>query len=208
MLPQVPRKKDLRLIEKLSGIPAAIKIQEIIERKRTIAARCHMFVDEFAVAIKFRDPGHDFGMRGRKCYCHCEERTRRQHVVAVEPSEDFAGRDCHPFVDRVTLPVILFADDMVELIAVTFEYRTGPIGGTAVDHDIFEIRVTLPKHRKNGFFDESALIEGRGYNRDARPRPSIRQPARYGEIRPRRLVGPARIAGSRHRIGREAAQSE
>src|ERR1700730_4955099 len=132
-----------------------------------------MLVDELAVAIKYCNAGHDFGTRGCKRYRHCEERARRQHVVAVEPSEDFAGCDRHPFVDRVTLPVIFFADDVVELIAVTFEHRTSLIGGTAVDHDIFEIRVALPKHRKNGFFDEPALIEGRRDYRDARPWPSI-----------------------------------
>src|SRR3984893_5106897 len=207
-VPRLSREKSLRLIEKLSRIPAAVKIQEIIERQRTIAARCHVLVDKLAVAINFCDAGHDFGARGCKRYRHCEERARRQHVVAVEPSEDFAARDCHPFVDRVTLAVILFADDVVELIAVTFEHRTGLIGGTAVDHDIFQIRVALPEHRKNGFFDEPALIEGRRNNRDARPWASIGQSARYGEIGRRRLVGPELIAGSCLRIGREAAQSE
>ena len=207
-VPKLPPEEDLGLIEKLSRVPAAIKIQEIIERERTIAARCHMLGDQLAVPINFRDAGHDFGARGCKRYRHCEERAGRQHVVAVEPSEDFAGRDRHPFVDRVTLAAILFADDVVELIAVTFEHGTGLIGGAAVDHDIFQIRVALPEHRKNGFFDEPALIEGGGNNRDARPWPSIRQPARYGEIRRRHLVGPACVAGSRRGIGHEAGQSK
>src|SRR6516225_9050339 len=167
-----------------------------------------MLVDELAFAINFCDAGHDFGARGGKGYRHCEERAGHQHVVTVEPGEDFAGGDRHPFVDRFALPVILFAHNVVELIAVTFEHRTGLIGGTAVDHDIFEIRVALPKHRKNGFFNEPALIEGRGNNRDARPWSSIRQPARYDEIWRRYLVGPACIAGSRHGIGYEAAQSK
>jgi len=56
-VPQLSREKYLRLIEKLSGIPARVKIQEIIERQRTIAARRHVLVDKLAVAINFCDAG-------------------------------------------------------------------------------------------------------------------------------------------------------
>jgi hypothetical protein len=63
-------------------------------------------------------------------------------VVGVKPAEDRALGAVKSFVQRVTLPVVAFADPL-EAVAEAFELRDRVVGGTPVHDEVFDIAIIL-----------------------------------------------------------------
>ncbi len=85
-------KKHLRLVEELPGIPAAVEIEQIVDRQRPVIARREVLGHQLAVAIEPADAGNEIGTGCRETERSRGQGAGRQHVVAVEPEQDVAGR--------------------------------------------------------------------------------------------------------------------
>lgn len=61
-VPELSSKHDFRLIKELPGVPTIIEIQNLVERKYTIATRRYMLGDPLAVSVNLGYSRHHIGV--------------------------------------------------------------------------------------------------------------------------------------------------
>ena len=193
--PNIAREHHFRLIKKLSGVPAAVKVQQVVERQRPRLAAGHVMRHRPAAAPERDDARHQIGPGGMEAHRHPGQRARRQHVVAVQPGQDVAGGQRHALVDGVTLPFVLFRNRCGQAVAVALHDAYRAVLRAAVHHDVLDARVALAGDGKDRLLYVLALIVRRGDDRNERPPfPSGQS---IGQWRGRGNVGPLAIAANR-----------
>src|SRR5262249_21517100 len=80
-------------------------------------------------------------------------------IIAVQVGDDVARRSPQAFVDSVRLAAILLAHPVCKAILKFPDDVNAPIRASAVDYDVFEIRVALTKYRRNRLFQIIGLVE-------------------------------------------------
>lgn len=117
-------------------------------------------IDADAVAI------HDIDVRViAEELGHIGQRSRQQHVVAVEPGHDIAVDSAETKVDRMRLSVVALAypgEPAVELS----QDAAGIVGRAAILRGVPQCRVILSEHRSDRAFDICSLVEAWRHDRD------------------------------------------
>src|SRR5262249_20195829 len=101
-IPDLSREEDLRLKKELSCVPATIQIEEIVERQYAFITTRKMSFHQLAIAPQLADAGNHVGTTPIERQGDAGESVRREAVVTIEPGENLAPGDSHPFVDGVT----------------------------------------------------------------------------------------------------------
>ena len=190
-LPDVAGEHHFGLIEKLSGVPAAIEVQQIVERQRSRLAAGHVMRDCLAAGPERDDARHQIGPRRVESHGHRRQSARRQHVVTVQPGQNVAGGQRHALVDRVALAFVFFRNRRRQHVPVAVHDGHGRILRAAVHHDVLDARIALAGDGKNRLLDVLALIVGGRDDRDQRPALAIGQ--RIWQRRGHGGVGPFAI---------------
>jgi hypothetical protein len=89
-------------------------------------------------------------------------------IVAIQISDDVAGGSRQSLVDSVPLSTISFAYPIRYPITKASYDLGALIGASAINDDVFQIRVLLPKYGLNRLTEIASLIEGGCDNRDSR----------------------------------------
>lgn len=163
---------ELLRIEKDAGLMIIRVDSEPVMAKEKSAAQVTVSVERLCGRGELNHPAGD-NIYVRKRLSDLAEAVDTEHVVGIDELEDCACRSGQSVVDRCSLPAIGFGAPVREPGLVFFDSRNCAVGGAAVHHDIFEVRITLQQHRTDGFFDELALVEARGDDRDPRPGAAI-----------------------------------
>src|SRR5262249_28280402 len=80
---------------------------------------------------------------------HFRQRTWKIVIVTVQIGDDVACRPLYALVDRVSLTAVLFAHPISNPILEFPNDFDAVIRASAVDDDVFEVRVALVKYRRN-----------------------------------------------------------
>src|ERR1051325_4189229 len=68
---------------------------------------------------------------------------RQVKIIAVEISDNVAGHTRQPFVNRIHLPAIFFADPKRQSILVTPNYLNAVVRAATIDDDVLEVLIIL-----------------------------------------------------------------
>src|SRR6266700_702574 len=89
------------------------------------------------------------------------ESAREIVVVAVDEGDDVARRTSQALVDGLGLAPVGLAHPPGEIILVTPNDLDGPIRGSPVHHEVFQLLVALVEHGRACPLYEPPLVEGR-----------------------------------------------
>src|SRR5688572_14519962 len=89
-------------------------------------------------------------------------------IVAAEPANYFTSCSGKPFIDRITLPFVLFAYPPGKMGFILFYNVNAVVFAATINNKKFKIRILLIDYRKDSFFQKLALVVRRNYNADLR----------------------------------------
>ena len=147
-----------------------------------------MLVNNLAVFEQLNCPDNHIRVAFPKRHRHRVQRSRRKHVVGIEPSQNLSRRNRHTFIDCVTLAFVGFRNQRIDSGIVSSQDIKRLIRAATVNDDILEIRIRLIHNRIDRFLNEFPLIERRRNNRNFWPRCTVRQ--RFWIIHAAGNVGP------------------
>ena len=87
-------------------------------------------------------------------------------VVGIYIGHYVSGGFIKPLLQGVVQASVPFACPISQLIFMLPDYVHGIIGAAAINNDVFQIRIILPKHREDGLLKIVSLIKGRSHNAD------------------------------------------
>src|SRR5215831_11628464 len=106
-----------------------------------------------------------------------------ERVITVNPSGVESGPHSQPSVDRSALPIVSFTRPERDPGRILLDDLNGPVLATAIEDEIFQVRITLKKNGSDCFFNEPSLIKRRCNYRNTRPRtrvwPLLEQPRTF-----------------------------
>ena len=82
---------------------------------------------------------------------HQFQRARQITVAGIDHADHIAGRPGDSLVHRVVQAPVRFADELRDPVPEGTDHVDGAVGGGAVDHDIFQLRVILVQHGADRF---------------------------------------------------------
>ena len=127
-LPQIAGEHDLGLVEEPTGQPAAIQVEQLIQRQRSVLATGQVLGQRAAVAVQQTDARDHVRTAGEKAHGCGGQRPRCQHIVAIEPGENLARGPGEAFVDGVRLAAVGLADHISQVFLILLEHVERAVG--------------------------------------------------------------------------------
>jgi hypothetical protein len=86
----------------------------------------------------------------------------KQKIVRMQQADHIAGSYPHTFVNGFVHPVIRFRDNLVYLRLILIDKRQGIIGGSTINHYVFNIGIILAQDALNGIPNGFFAVVTRG----------------------------------------------
>jgi len=99
-----------------------------------------------------------------ECFRHDAQRPRREHVIGVQPAHDLAGGAGEPFLYGIHVAAIGMAAPSGQPVRIPADDIRAAVGGSAVHHEILEIRIRLIENGADGGIQKPGLIVRRGHD--------------------------------------------
>ena len=160
---KVPFPKDRRLLQ----IESAAKVTHLVKWCLTSLAD-HMSFGVGPIGIAVKDVAGFIQLIGRSL-----EASGRVNVIGVQVCKDRSGRSDETLAYSICGSAVFFGDPKGKVFLILLDEVDTAVSRAAVNDDIFEIRITLPDNRLNGFLDELSLVIRRRYYCDTRARAHV-----------------------------------
>src|SRR5215470_5507268 len=99
---------------------------------------------------------------------HGGECAGQVNIITINEGDNIPGHLLQSFVDGVHLAAVFFAHPVGKPPFVTTKDGHSLVCASAIENDVFEVRIALIQDRENRFFYESALVIRGGDDTDFR----------------------------------------